>query len=369
MIAMLSACAVRPAPPGSTAEPPALKPASPPKETPRWHPPAPIPKGFDWIRLKSGEWLKGDIKVLRDDSFEFDSDELDTLTLDWSDIAELHSPRPNTIVLVDRRIAYGTLQIRDDTVILGAEDGEMSFTRRELLSIVPGEPSERKYWSGDLSLGMTTQSGNTSQTTANGQARIRRRSAFSRITFNYIGNLGTVNNEQTTNNHQANAKWDLFVSNKWFLTPISLEFYSNRFQNISHQFSPSAGLGYYLFKRSKLKWDFRLTGGWRYTKYESVPAGAPADESTATLIPGTILEWDITKSIEFDLNYKFEIPIPETQNLVHHLVAKLSIDVVGDFDLDVTFQWDRVRNPKPDSEGIIPRNDDFRTSIGLGWNF
>jgi putative salt-induced outer membrane protein YdiY len=366
---MLSACAARQIPSGSKTDPRATSPAPPPKEMPRWRPPAPAPKDFDWIRLTSGEWLKGDIKVLRDDSFEFESDELDTLTFDWEDIAELRSPRPNTIVLIDRRTASGSLLIRDDTVIVGTEEGELQFTREELLSIVPGERTERKYWSGDLSLGITSQSGNTSQTTANGQANIMRRSPFSRVRFSYIGNLAQVDAEETANNHRANFKWDYFVSNKWFLTPFSLEFYKDRFQNISRQFTPAAGVGYHLFKRSKLKWDLTLALGWRYTAFDSVPEGRPTDDSTAAIIPGTDLQWDITKSLEFDLNYRAEVAVPDTENTNHYVVAKLSIDLISDFDLDVTFQWDRVGNPKPDSDGTIPENDDFRTTIGLGWDF
>ena len=37
---------------------------------------------FDWIQLKSGEWLKGDLKAMYNYSLEFESDELDRLELD-----------------------------------------------------------------------------------------------------------------------------------------------------------------------------------------------------------------------------------------------------------------------------------------------
>ena len=53
-----------------------------------WQPPPPNPTALDWIRMSSGEWLAGEILVLRDDDFEFDSEDLDGLTLDWRDIVE-----------------------------------------------------------------------------------------------------------------------------------------------------------------------------------------------------------------------------------------------------------------------------------------
>ena len=48
-----------------------------------WLPPEPRPEKFDWIQLKSGEWLKGKLEVLYDRKLEFDSDELDELTFDF----------------------------------------------------------------------------------------------------------------------------------------------------------------------------------------------------------------------------------------------------------------------------------------------
>ena len=44
-----------------------------------WQPPPPMPDDFDWIQLTSGEWLKGEIIAMYDDSLEFDSKELDDL--------------------------------------------------------------------------------------------------------------------------------------------------------------------------------------------------------------------------------------------------------------------------------------------------
>ena len=39
-------------------------PAAPPKT---YRPPAPNPTDFDWVRLTSGEWLKGDITLMREE--------------------------------------------------------------------------------------------------------------------------------------------------------------------------------------------------------------------------------------------------------------------------------------------------------------
>ena len=53
----------------------------------------------------------------------------------------------------------------------------------------------------------------------------------------------------------------------------------------------------------------------------------------------------------------------------HHAVTTLSVELTKRFDLDVSFVWDRTQNPKPDSSGTVPRQDDFRHILGLGVRF
>ncbi len=64
-------------------------------ETPSepWHPVAPdgLPTDFDWIRLPSDEWLKGEIISMYDRELEFDSDELGDLTFDFDDLKEIRT--------------------------------------------------------------------------------------------------------------------------------------------------------------------------------------------------------------------------------------------------------------------------------------
>ena len=68
-----------------------------------WHPTAPERDSKDWVRLNSGEWIHGKIELIRDLSMEFDSDDLDDLVIDWSDIAAFRSPRILTYTFADER--------------------------------------------------------------------------------------------------------------------------------------------------------------------------------------------------------------------------------------------------------------------------
>lgn len=63
-----------------------------------WVPPA---DSFDWIQLKSGEWLKGRLKAMQDRKLEFDSEKLELLTFDWKDIRQARSPRTLNVLSVN----------------------------------------------------------------------------------------------------------------------------------------------------------------------------------------------------------------------------------------------------------------------------
>ena len=77
-------------------------------------PPQPGTGDFDWIQLRNGEWLKGQIKDLQDESLSFESDQLDSLKLDWDDIHTVYSQRQHTCVFEDNSSVLGRIRIVGD---------------------------------------------------------------------------------------------------------------------------------------------------------------------------------------------------------------------------------------------------------------
>ena len=60
---------------------------------------------------------------------------------------------------------------------------------------------------------------------------------------------------------------------------------------------------------------------------------------------------------------------PESGKYSHHLITGLSVDAFGPLDLDVSFVWDRVQEPRPESSGRVPKKDDYRLIFGVGFKF
>jgi hypothetical protein len=336
-------------------------------QEPPWQPPAPDAKADDWIMLTSGEWLRGEIKVMRDEAFEFDSEELDLLNLDWGDIAELRSPRVLTYVFLDERSFDGTASMKDGVIkVAVAIDGTVhEYPRNQLLSIVEAADSELDLWSLKASVGLVARSGNTNQTDINTIISLRREADRTRFDVGYTGNFGELSGTQNINNHLANAKYDWYVARGFFVTPLALEYWADKFQNIDYRLTVAAGAGLDLYKKHGMDWYLQLFGGYLATRYLSVEPGADQEDESGTVIPATNFEWDITDDIEFDFNYNATIAIPQPRNTFHHAQGLLTIEFIGVLDLSLALTWDRNENPQPRADGSVPERDDFRTSFGL----
>jgi len=374
LLLLVSAGAVPGCSGSPTAADQAAPPSSPRNVTPQapWKPADPEPKTFDWIRLKSGEWLKGEITVLRRGSLEFDSEELDELNLDWEDVVELRSPRVNMVVIDDRTIILGKVAVIDDVVVLredkeGAE--ERRLARDRLRSIVPGTPEEINYWSGDLSVGVTFRRGNTDQTEMTTIASIRRRTPLTRLELGYTGNFGTLDDTENTNNHRVSTTLDVFLTRRFFLRPLSFEYFRDRFQNIENRFTPGAGVGYDIFNREKLSWTILGGGGYQYTRFISVSPGDDIERGIAVALFGTSFEQDLTDDVEISFQYDTQVSLSDVEETSHHALAKLSVELTRRLDLDVSFLWDRIGRSVSNSSGDDPEPDDFRLIVGFGVEF
>jgi len=350
-------------------EPAALEAASQERGGEFWSPPAPSAKAYDWIRLKSGEWLKGEITRMRDGEMVFDSDELDELTIDWDDITALRSPRLHTYVFEGRRVHTGTASMGEKRITVATEEGEFEFRRRELVRIVSGDQSERNWWSGELSIGLIARAGNTDSTDLTGQFDMTREAAITRFSVHYNGAISTQGAVETANNHRANLAFDIYVSRRFFVTVPSVTWYQDRFQNIDEQITPGLGLGYDLIKRKKIDWEVGLGAAYQYTKFISVSAGGDNEARDAAATFSTSLELELTKDLDWDTGYDLSLVVTDLGLTSHHLLSNFSFDVWGPLDLEISFTWDRVEQPTARDDGSVPKSDDYRMSVGLGIEF
>jgi putative salt-induced outer membrane protein YdiY len=336
-------------------------------EEPTWTPPVSEPQSLDWIRLKSGEWLRGKVTGLRDKALSFDSEELDELELDWDNVSELRSPRILTYGFEKKVTATGTSRMKDGVIKIRDRDGEVQeFAHADVLGIIEGALSELNFWSAKASLGLVVRSGNTDQSDLNTIATLRRETTRSRISFDYNGKFGKLDGELNINNHRGSGKWDVIVGHGFFVIPLNVELYTDKFTNIDIRTTLSAGAGYFLIRTKDLEWQIQLGSGYQRTDFVSVQPGEPERQETGSLIPAMKIEADITSDIEFDFNYDAKIGVPDAKEASHNLLSQLSVDFWKYFDLVFSITWNRVETPRPDAEGVVPKRDDLQTTFGFG---
>lgn len=330
-----------------------------------WVPPD---DGFDWIQLKSGEWLKGRFKGMQDRELEFESEELDDQTFDWKDIRQLRTYRLVDVLFIDEERLSGRVTATPTEINIGGATPQ-TFPRDQLQSLTPGGNRERDYWSGKLSFGLTLRGGNTEQIDYTATADLQRRTPATRLSVDYTGNFSSVDGVESANNHRVTTEFNYWLSRRFYLVIPYGEYYKDPFQNLAHRLTGSIGVGYDLVDRPKLEWNITVGPAYQYAWYDSSQPGEPTEKGAAAFVFRSLFDWDITHKVEFTLEYNGQFTNKEIGETIQRTAATLSIDITKRFDLDISLTWDRIANPKVGADGVQPEQDDYRLVVALGVDF
>ncbi|MEM7754070.1 MAG: DUF481 domain-containing protein [Planctomycetota bacterium] len=332
-------------------------------------PPEPGDDRFDWMQHANGEWLKGELRDLQDDDFEFESDEFDDQSLDFDDVYRYISGGDQTVGLVDGRSVSGRVRVEGDAVNVVTPDGVLTFDRRDVRSIVTGRQGRNAFWSGKLSFGTDFVRGNVDQTDVSTYARLVRRTVSSKLSFEFNAAFAEVGGSTTEDNQRLLGRFDVYRTERLFFRVPEIELYRDQFQNIELRATPTVSAGYTLADDGDFEWSITSGVGYRYTRFREVPAGATEEDSQFVAIFGTDAEWDATSRIDLGASFSITMPVPEANEYTFRATTYAEIDLWRDFDLDVRFTWDRVNSPERNSDGSLPEEDEFRLFIGVGYEF
>ena len=330
------------------------------------------PGEFDWIQLTSGEWLNGELKLLYNETLEFDSTKLDLHYLKWKDVAYFHGLRMFSVRLEGSQGQFtvqGFVEVTSDNVIIYTGEEKKYYSRSKLVAMVPGEPREIHYWSGKISLGLNLSGGNTEQFQWTSISNIRRQTTKTRFTADWVGNFQETDGDETVNNQRLSARFDLSKNQKYYFTPLYGEYYKDPFANIDKRVTVGAGLGYSIIKSGRIEWEVACGPGYQETRFESVESGDDSKVSTPAVLAGTEFNAELTKNIDFDLSYNFQFVNQKSGSYNHHFITQLAFELTSLLDFDIAFIWDRIQDPQTNTEGITPNQDDYYLVIGVGIDF
>lgn len=330
-----------------------------------WAPPTPSEAGWEWARLDTGEWIKGELIVMRDDVMIFESDKFDELTIDWEDVVDLRLIRPRIFRRSGRRIYTGMGEIRAGLLRIQTSDGEqVELPHEEIVSIVYTSDSELRNWTLRIGAQLAARAGNTDQQDLSTDALISRNTSFTRWENRYTGTFGRVDGDRTANNHRATTQLDVLVTRRFFVRVPSFEFFKDEFQNIDARYTPGLGFGYELIDTARVDYQMTIGAAAQVTQFEN----GDQDEDAAALVSAE-LSVDLSRDIDLDAAYRLQLVATDLGKTSHNTSAVLSFEIWDPFEIDVGAYWDRIENPRRDNTGDRPKKDDFRLTVGISLDF
>ena len=335
-----------------------------------WTPPGIGHDGADWIQLKSGEWLRGELKYIQHNDVEFDSDELEEQSLKLKDIRQVYTAHGMLAQVEGQEPVYGTVVVSNDVVTVRGPETTVNLAREELMGITPGSSNTRiKYWSGNVQVGISLQSGNNSQKTINTSAELARRTPTTTLQLDYLGNYSQVDHVKNANNNRGNLAYDVRLNRAWFVRPLDFECYHDPLINIAYRLTGGVGAGYYIFDRPGLEWRVAAGPGFQYTRFDTVESGAAESASTAAGTLQSYFEYDLTRRLTLKQSLQSTFTEREAGLYTHHAVSTLEFEIKHHLNLDVSFIWDYLQRPQRRSDGEIPERSDYYLTVGLGVRF
>lgn len=325
--------------------------------------------GWDWLQLDSGEWVKGEIIGLYDNTLTFDSDHFDEMTLDWDDdVNRVLSARSMSVRLNTGVTVYGPVDI-DENFLNFASPVTAQYPRSAIIAMTKKGDRERDLWRTELGFSGTLKGGNVDEKGYSLDFEVARRTAMSRLSIDYRGSFDETAGVQTQESHRSNGRFDRFIGSSLYWTPVYIEYFRDRFQNIDARVTYGVFIGYYIADSKTFTWSISGGPGYQYQEFTTAPVGQDLTQETPALLAESNLTWDITDDITYELSYQPQFTNDETGRYKHYLETGLKLDVTAKLAVDFTYTWDRTAKPQVDEDGLLPEKDDYTMSVGVTWNY
>jgi hypothetical protein len=100
-----------------------------------------------------------------------------------------------------------------------------------------------------------------------------------------------------------------------------------------------------------------------------VQPGDNARETTPAMVVTTDYDIELSKKLDFIYNYNITWVDSASGGYTHHMVSTFESEIIGSFDLDVSFIWDHISKPTALDDGTIPLSDDYRLTVGISYDY
>jgi len=319
----------------------------------------------DWIQFKAGEWLKGELKWMRQREVEFKSKKLKLMTFKWSDIVQLQARKIKTFVFEGKVVETGKAMVTREEVIIETPDGVKVYPRDQLVSIIRGEPRERNYWSTRFRGGLSGAAGNSRNLSLNAFWSLKREDQRVRSLISYEGTFGYASKEETVNRHIGNADVTVYVTRRLYINALVAQFLNDRFQNLRLRATPSVGAGVHLFDTRKVEWNLDGGPGYQYTNLLSTAAGTNNPQHDGTIAVGSFFKWKFIPDNKIELEWRSNLVYTQIGLTNHTGTARLKLKITSILRFTTEFTYLRTESPPQSEDGTAPKSNDYQLVVGV----
>jgi putative salt-induced outer membrane protein YdiY/sRNA-binding regulator protein Hfq len=310
----------------------------------------------DHVVLINGDSLSGTIEKVSGGKLTMKTDYSGPIEIDVSKIKGMTTSAPVEVHLKNGEILKGRLKSEDDHVSV-EESGERRATSFDLNKLASINPPPVK-WTGSITVGANSQTGNTHTNGASIAFRALRKTEKERFSLGYQFNYAHEDSAVTVRNHYGFLKYDYFFTKK-FYGYLGTEFLSDTFRDLRLRIAVGPGAGYQI-------WDddiksLSLEAGLSYVN-EIHKEGADNDFLTVRL--GSDFRYKIASFLIFSDELILYPRLDYVGRYLLHNEAKLAAPVGSGWAMRLANILDRDSHPPAET-----KKNDIQWILGLQYSF
>jgi len=199
----------------------------------------------DEVILDSGDKLTGTVVKVAGGKLTLKTDYAGPVEIQVEKIKEMVTDNPATVKLESGKVLKGKLKTEEGGKVTVEPIGGGEGATVEWKQVVAVNPPPVKL-TGNITLGGTSQSGNTDRLSGSIGAEAGIKSDHSRFSLRFLFNYAEEKGQETANNTYLNLEYDYFFTKK-FYGLLALELYKDRFAGLNLRTVVGPGAGYQLW--------------------------------------------------------------------------------------------------------------------------
>jgi len=205
----------------------------------------------DKVILENGDTLTGTVEKVLEGKLSLKTDYSAPIEIQVKKIKQLFTDKPVEVHLTGGEILSGQVKTVEDGKLAVEKSPEREGTVVDLdkVASINPPPVVPPKWTGNITAGATSQSGNVRRDSVALSAEAKRRTESDRFSARYLFNYGRDDGTMTTRNHYGSIEYDYFFTKKFFGLG-SVELLNDKFQDLTLRTTVGPGVGYQIWEDS-----------------------------------------------------------------------------------------------------------------------